>query len=674
MALLPDENLLGHALSPYLLQHKNNPVHWREWSETALAEARALNKPILLSVGYAACHWCHVMAHESFEDAATASLMNDLFVNIKVDREERPDIDQLYMAALHAMGDQGGWPLTMFLTPEGEPFWGGTYFPPEPRFGRPGFRQVLAGVADLYANHDERVVSNAAALRGHLAPSAGTGDGADPSAADLDQISARLLSAVDPANGGIGDAPKFPSAPMWEAIWRYWLRTGETQAREASLAWLDALCTGGIYDHLGGGIHRYTVDRRWLVPHFEKMLYDNALFIRTLVFGLRATDSKMFRARIEETVACLLRDFRLPAGGFASSYDADSEGEEGRFYVWRGEEIEAVLGDEAAEFAAAYDVTPEGNWEGRTILNRLRLGDSDPDAEQRLAAARKQLFARRRERVPPGRDDKVLVDWNALAIRALAEAGAALGRRDWIEVAAETFRFLHQHVQADGRLMHAWRDGRLSGPALASDHAALVNAAIALHLATRDGTYLTAARQHAEALERWHGDGAGGYFLAAADRQDILMRRMNDQDDATPSATAMAIEGLVRLGLLANDADLTLAAERAARAAWARVQANPFASFGIVGALDTVLDPQKLVIAGDSDPFAAAILASADPARLDLAAASPAEVAGLTGTEPTGEMQKAAAFFCRGAVCLPPIDAPEDLRKLLRPHAPQGRR
>ncbi|HET7714663.1 MAG TPA: thioredoxin domain-containing protein, partial [Bauldia sp.] len=464
------ENLLRHEASPYLLQHKDNPVHWRPWGPAALDEARRENKPILLSVGYAACHWCHVMADESFEDEATAAVMNRLFVNIKVDREERPDIDQIYMNALHALGEQGGWPLTMFLTPNGEPIWGGTYFPPTARYGRPGFVSVLEEVARIFREEPDKIEHNRSLLLAALRERRS----AEPLPIDrtlLDQAAARLLGFMDSERGGIRGAPKFPQASLLEMLWRAGLRSSNADYREAVLLTLRNICQGGIYDHLGGGFARYSVDDRWLVPHFEKMLYDNAQLVELMTLAFLPTRDPLFAARVAETIKWLLREMRLPGGAFASSIDADSEGSEGKFYVWRSDEIIDVLGpDDASFFAPIYDVTRDGNFEGATILNRLNYMDLlGPETEARLATLRAKLLARRQGRVRPATDDKVLADWNGLMIAALASAGTAFDRRDWTDAAIAAFRFVRDSMARDGRLAHSWRDGKSVYPGLATD-------------------------------------------------------------------------------------------------------------------------------------------------------------------------------------------------------------
>jgi len=437
-------NLLAQSTSPYLLQHKDNPVHWRQWGAEALAEAERENKPILLSVGYAACHWCHVMAHESFEDQAIAALMNELFVNVKVDREERPDIDAIHQSALGMMGVQGGWPLTMFLTPQGEPFWGGTYFPPEAKFGKPAFQEVLREVARLYRDGGEQVAKNTQTIGTGLRQAFETnrpGQQLDP--ATLDAAMKRVCQQFDVFHGGVLGAPKFPNTPCIEFLWRGYLNTSLPQFAHAVDMTLTNMSQGGIYDHLGGGFARYSVDERWMVPHFEKMLYDNAQLIDVLSLVWLQTRNPIYRARVEETVAWALREMLTEGGGFASSIDADSEGEEGKFYVWSAEEVDQVLGKDAMLFKQVYDVRPQGNWEGKNILHRLRAPVPLPAVQEgKLNALREKLFLERQKRARPGRDDKVLADWNGLMIYALAQASDALNRVDWQAAAVKAFWFV----------------------------------------------------------------------------------------------------------------------------------------------------------------------------------------------------------------------------------------
>src|SRR4051812_43304453 len=501
-------NRLAEETSPYLLQHKDNPVDWRPWGNEALAEAKARDKPILLSVGYAACHWCHVMAHESFENPDIAALMNEHFVNIKVDREERPDIDTIYMNALHLMGEHGGWPLTMFLTPDGEPFWGGTYFPPESRWGRPGFPQVLASIGAAYRDKREDVAKNVAALREALQKLGQPERGSGVPLELVDRIAERLLREVDPINGGISTAPKFPQCGIFELLWRAWKRTDTPAYRDAVRRTLTTICQGGIYDHLGGGFARYATDARWLVPHFEKMLYDNAELTSLLTLVWQETRDPLYGQRVAETIGWLEREMTHSEGGFFSSLDADSEHEEGKFYVWSEAEIDRVLGPRADLFKRFYEVAAGGNWEGHTILNRLHtpsLADSKTEAE--LAQCRDLLFRARAPRVRPGLDDKVLADWNGLMISGLAEAGLTFERGDWIALGARAFAFVRDRMAApEDRLWHSWREGQAGHPATVDDYANLCRAALALHEATLEPPYLDQAHAWVAVLDKHYWD------------------------------------------------------------------------------------------------------------------------------------------------------------------------
>src|SRR6266511_3077017 len=462
-AVTSHENRLARETSPYLLQHKHNPVDWWPWGTEALAEAKRANKPILLSVGYAACHWCHVMAHESFEDAATAQVMNDLFVNIKVDREERPDIDQIYMSALHHLGEHGGWPLTMFLTPGGEPFWGGTYFPKTARYGKPAFVDLLREVERVFRQEPQSVEQNRSALMERLAASARPEGRVVIAPSDLDRAADQLVRMIDPVNGGMRGAPKFPQPIMLECLWRAAERTNNARYCAAVELTLARICEGGIYDHLGGGFSRYSVDERWLVPHFEKMLYDNALLLELLALAYLRSGNDLFRRRAQETVAWLAHEMTTGEAAFCASLDADSEGEEGKFYVWSLAEVTTALGsDDGAFFAAHYDVTAEGNFEGHNILNRLKNLPRSREDEQRLTPLREKLLRVREKRVRPGLDDKVLADWNGLMIGALVNAGLAFNEPLWLEMAARACLFV------DANLAHGYRrrhdPGRAGAP------------------------------------------------------------------------------------------------------------------------------------------------------------------------------------------------------------------
>ncbi len=671
------ENLLAHEASPYLLQHKDNPVHWRPWGPEALAEARRAGKPILLSVGYAACHWCHVMAHESFEDPATAAVMNRLFVNIKVDREERPDIDQIYMAALHALGEQGGWPLTMFLTPDGEPIWGGTYFPKESRFGRPSFVSVLEEVARLFRDEPEKIENNRRLLLETLRERrARAGHAVDRSL--LDQAAARLLGFMDPVLGGVRGAPKFPQASLLDMLWRAGYRTGDGRYRDAVLTTLRKIAQGGIYDHLGGGFARYSVDDRWLVPHFEKMLYDNAQLVELMTAAWVETRDPLFAERVEETIAFLVREMRLPGGAFAASIDADSEGHEGKYYVWSAAEVAEVLGpDEVGFFSTIYDVTPAGNFEGATILNRLDHPDAlAPGDEARLARDRAQLLARRETRIRPATDDKVLADWNGLAIAAIAFAGATFGRPDWIGLAREAAAFIFATLSRDGRLAHAWREGKLVHPGLATDHAAMIKACLALHAATLEPGHLETAVALAGAVRRHHWDAADpGYFLPADDAEALILRPRSTTDEATPSANSVMAANLVRLWHLTGDDALRADADAILTAA--PIAENLFAATGMLSALDLRLGAIDLVVVAPTRDAARPLLDAAREAWTpNLVVMLVADPGALPPHHPaygkSAIAGTASAYVCRGETCSLPVTDPRALAELLRPAPVSG--
>ena len=672
--LLPPENLLRHASSPYLLQHADNPVHWRPWGPEALAEAQARNRPILLSIGYAACHWCHVMAHESFEDPETAALMNAHFTNIKVDREERPDIDTLYMTALHLMGEQGGWPLTMFLTPKGEPFWGGTYFPPEPRWGRPSFRQVLQGVAAAWREADQKILHNVGALKGALQRMAAATPGPIPTIDTLNAVALTLVRATDRVEGGLSGAPKFPNPPIFRFLWQMRFRIGQPVCADVVELLLRRMSQGGIYDHLGGGYARYSTDAVWLVPHFEKMLYDNAQILDLLALVHADRPDPLFAARAEETVGWLTREMTAEGGAFASSQDADSEGEEGRFYVWTAAEIDALLPpDDASLFKATYDVSPEGNWEGRCILNRRQhaqpLGD---EAEARLAHCRRILFQARAKRVAPGRDDKVLADWNGLTIAALARAAIVFGRPEWLQPARRAFDFVATRMAApDGRLMHAFRAGQASAAGLLEDHAAMARAALALFEATGEDPYLRHALAWVEAAERHFAAPDGGYYGSAADATDVLVRGLSAGDNVTPSGNGMMAEVQARLFHLTGE-DRWRAADERTIGAFAGAEHGLAAMPSLLAAADLLTEGASVVAVGDpADPRAAALaraaLAHPDPAIAVLRAASPRALpedhpAHGKGPQPGGVP---AAYACRAGACSLPVTEPEGLALLL---------
>ncbi|MDE1569631.1 thioredoxin domain-containing protein [Aquabacter sp. P-9] len=663
------ENRLAAETSPYLLQHKDNPVHWWAWGPEAFAEARRTGKPVLLSVGYAACHWCHVMAHESFEDEGVAAVMNRLFVNIKVDREERPDVDQIYMSALHQLGEQGGWPLTMFLDGEGAPFWGGTYFPKTAKYGRPGFTDVLTQVAQVYAESPDKVQHNRDAILGRLEASARPKEAVTIGLKDLDKAAGQIADLFDRAHGGLRGAPKFPQCGLMELLWRAGDRTGTERLKAVAAFTLNRMCEGGIYDHLGGGFARYAVDEAWLVPHFEKMLYDNAQLLELLALAYQETGDPLFRARATETVGWLRREMTTAEGAFSASLDADSEGHEGKFYVWTADEIRQVLGDADAEyFAGFYDVTPEGNWEGTTILNRTRVGDVEAEDEARLAPLREKLLAARAHRVRPGLDDKVLADWNGLMIAALARAGALLGEADWVAMAERAFEAVCRLMgQANGglRLGHSWRAGKLVGPGLATDLAAMARAGIALHEATGRPEPLATAAALLEALEAHHLDPATGtYFLTADDADGLILRPSSSHDEALPNHNGVAADALVRLAALTGSDQLRERADRILIALSGAAAANPLAHGALLNALDTRLRLMEVVAVGAArDDFARAALGQPflDRVVMRLAAGADAPPNSLARAQAEAAPATGAAFVCAEGRCSLPVTDPDAL-------------
>jgi uncharacterized protein len=660
-------NRLASETSPYLLQHQHNPVDWWAWGPDALAEAKRSERPILLSVGYAACHWCHVMAHESFEDADTARVMNELFVNIKVDREERPDIDQIYMAALHHLGEHGGWPLTMFLTSAGEPIWGGTYFPKISRYGKPAFVDVLREIARLFRDEPQKIEQNRAALMEQLAATARGASNITIGIAALDNAARRLGGIIDPVNGGTRGAPKFPQAGLFELLWRAGLRTGEARYFAAVEITLDHICEGGIYDHLGGGFSRYSVDERWLVPHFEKMLYDNAQLLELLAIAYQRRGKALYRRRALETVTWLGREMTAAEGAFSASLDADSEGEEGKFYVWSYDEVIRQLGAEDGEFFARhYDITPAGNFEGHNILNRLRPLPRTEQDEARLAGLREKLLAVRATRVRPGLDDKVLADWNGLMIAALVNASLMLDQPSLIDMAVRAFDFIADAMSRGDRLGHSWREGKLKFPGLASDFAGMIRAALALYEATGQRAYLDRALEWQRALDRDYLNAeTGTYYLTAADAEGLVIRPASTADEATPNHNAVAAQNLIRLAVLAGDDGFRDKADRLIAAIAPLAVENLYIHMALLNAVDLRLRAAEIVVTGQGAQ-AEALLAAArrhapfdrivlhTPVAADLPPAHPARAKIAAANQPQ-------AFVCVGETCSLPVTDPAGL-------------
>jgi uncharacterized protein YyaL (SSP411 family) len=664
-------NRLAAETSPYLLQHQHNPVDWWPWGPEALNEAQRTNRPILLSIGYAACHWCHVMAHESFEDDEVAAVMNELFVCIKVDREERPDIDQIYMNALHHLGEQGGWPLTMFLSPDGSPFWGGTYFPKLPDFGRPAFTDVLQSVARVFHDKPDRIAHNRDALIARLSERAKAQNPANLGIAELNSAAASIARSTDPVNGGLRGAPKFPQCSVLEFIWRAGARTGDERFFAATTLTLTQMSQGGIYDHLGGGYARYSVDDKWLVPHFEKMLYDNAQILDLLALDYARSGNPLYRERAIETVDWLRREMLTGEGGFASSLDADSEGEEGKFYVWSLKEIEDVLGAaDAADFAARYDITAKGNFEGHNIPNRLMSSDLRSDDDAHMQALRAKLLARRSSRIRPGLDDKVLADWNGLMIAALVHAACAFDVADWLQNARTAFEFVRTTMTRSDRLGHSWRDGRLLIPALASDYAAMVRAALALYEATGDAAFLEQALHWQATLDAHYADvGYGGYYLTADDAEGLIVRPHSTIDDAIPNHDGLIAQNLVRLAALTGDPKWHDHTNALFGALLSGAAENGFGHLALLSALDLRLTGAEIVVVGEGTqtdallgaarklPHATSIVLHV-PHHDALAADHPARAK-------ANSAQGTAAFVCRNQSCSLPVTTPPALIDLV---------
>jgi hypothetical protein len=666
-------NRLADESSPYLLQHADNPVHWWGWGPEALAEAKRTGKPILLSVGYSACHWCHVMAHESFEDEVTASVMNDHFVNIKVDREERPDIDAIYMSALHRLGQQGGWPLTMFLDSDARPFWGGTYFPKHPTYGRPAFVDVLQKISDIYLKEPDKVAGNAEALVQAITPEPDSGAGTPVTDQILRDVTQRLARVVDPVHGGITGAPKFPQWSFFWLLWRGAIRYRHEPAKRAVTKTLERICQGGIYDHLGGGFARYSVDEFWLAPHFEKMLYDNALLIDLMTEVYRETQSPLLAARVYETVEWLAREMVVDGGGFASALDADSEGEEGKFYVWTPGEIEMVLGSEdAAFFSAAYDVSAEGNWEGHTILNRLKFeGLAQPEDEARLAVLREKLLDVRAKRIRPGWDDKVLADWNGLMIGALARAGSVFGRPPWVTMARRAFTFVAEKMTVSDRLIHSVRNGRGHSPGTATDYANMIWAALRLYQTTGEASYLEQAAAWEDVLdEHYWAAESGGYFTAADDTRDVIVRLKTANDDATPSANATMVANLAALGTLSGTARYAKRAEEIVQAFSGDIARNLAGHTGLLAASIDLLSPQLIVLVKGEDELGddlqATLHALSVPGAVEIQVADKVNDFGPPAVRGKSTIDgRSAVYACLGPQCALPVTDTTELRQLV---------
>ena len=690
------ENRLARETSPYLRQHAHNPVDWYPWGAEALSRAKAEDKPIFLSIGYSACHWCHVMERESFENPAIAAVMNEHFVNIKVDREERPDLDEIYMAATQMLSRQGGWPNSVFLTPGLEPFFAGTYFPPEARYGRPGFPDILKGVADAYASKRQeigQVASEVAAQIRALSEMTASKEAVGPKV--LSRAFGDLAGRFDPAHGGFGGAPKFPHSMDVSFLLRYHKRTGNIEALRMAVVSLDRMARGGLFDQVGGGFHRYSVDALWLVPHFEKMLYDNALLARTYVEAAQAVaalpvshalpdggaePAAFFRQVARDTLDWALREMLLPEGAFASSLDADSEGEEGRFYVWTLEEIEAAVGrSEATLVAGTYGATREGNFEGGRNVLSLPAGipalareqrSDEAELRLRLAGARSRLMLARDRRVRPARDDKALADWNGLLIGTLAFAGRVLDERRYVDAAVGAATMVLGRMRRDGRLLHSFLGGEARHAAYLTDYAAMLGACLDLYEATFDPRWISEAEGLARTtLDLFRDPQGPGLFFTARDHERLLARTREGNDGALPAGVSMLALALPRLAALGGDAALVQATDGILRLYRERIERFPSAFGAMLCAVDQALDPpRQIVLAGEDDtpgmrPLRAALrdrfLPNTVLARGGGAGAP--EVA--RGKEPVAG--RAAAYVCESGACRTPVTTAEDLLRLL---------
>ncbi len=674
-------NHLSDETSPYLLQHVDNPVDWYPWGNDAMALAKARDKPILLSIGYAACHWCHVMAHESFEDEATAAQMNADFINVKVDREERPDVDSIYMQAVTSMIGRGGWPMTVFLTPDGKPFYAGTYFPNEPRHGMPSFRQILTGVSQAWDNDRENVVNSASEVAEQLRALSSVALETGAVTEDVLRGAMRALAGnFDSIWGGFGGAPKFPQPMSLEFLLRQHLRDPESDALAMAEKALKKMAQGGMYDQIGGGFARYSVDDRWLVPHFEKMLYDNAQLARVYVHAWQITGDEFYRRVAEETLDYVLREMRHEEGGFYSSQDADSEGVEGKFYVWSAAEIRNTLGEEADVFMRVYGVSEEGNWEGHNILNlhldpsglAEQTGMDADDLSARLEAAREKLYELRSKRIWPGLDDKVLTSWNGLMLAAFAEAGVALRRRDYIYAARTNAEFLHREMRLQsGRLLRTWKAGSVAKyNAYLEDYAYLAEGLLALYEATFETRWVDWARELAGLMViHFDDDTNGGFFDTSDDHEELIHRPKDLQDNAVPSGNSVAANVLLKLSLLTGNGDYWQLAEQSmgTMAKFMRQYPTGFAQW-LNAAIFTLSEPREIALIGNDEEIAALLQVLRSEYRpFQVVAAGREGEGALPLLENRAQVEgRGTAYVCRKFACQTPVTDPNKLAEQLR--------
>jgi uncharacterized protein YyaL (SSP411 family) len=675
-------NRLANETSPYLLQHADNPVEWYPWGGEALAQAEAEDKPILLSIGYAACHWCHVMAHESFEDPETSAFMNEHFINIKVDREERPDLDSIYMNAVVAMTGQGGWPMTVVLTPGGEPFFGGTYFPPSPRYGMPSFKQVLASIAHSWTERREDIVNSAVNITEHIRGGLSLSEQRSILNQDtLEKAQVGVANTFDSERGGFGRAPKFPQAMTIEFLIQRFLETGNEQALHMAEFSLEMMAHGGIYDQVGGGFARYSTDDNWLVPHFEKMLYDNALLSRAYLHAWQVTGNPLYRQVVEETLDWTLKEMSHELGGFFSSLDADSEGKEGKFYVWSAAEIHEALGEDAGMYMLRYGVLENGNWEGKNILHVAKsveqvaeeIGNDNETVRRKLSAAREKLYRVRVRRVWPGLDDKVLTAWNGLMLASLAEAGRVLNRRDYTDAAIANAEFLNNTMRRDnGRLLRTWKAGseaRLNG--YLEDYAYLADGLLALYQNTFEVRWFIWAHEIVDLIViHFLDEEHGGFFDTSDDHESLIHRPKDLQDNAVPSGNSMAANVLLQDSLYSGELRYADIAEKSISAMQKPIVQHP-TGFGqwLCAASFILGDPKEVAIAGDIDSddtrsLINTIFASYRPHLVVAVGEDTGQIPLLVNRD--RQQGKATAYVCRRFLCKAPVTSPEALDMLLR--------
>ncbi|MFM9905068.1 MAG: thioredoxin domain-containing protein [Pyrinomonadaceae bacterium] len=659
-------NRLIDETSPYLLQHAHNPVDWYPWGEEAFERANAEDKPVLVSIGYSACHWCHVMEHESFENEAVAAIQNEHFVNIKVDMEERPDVDQIYMNFVQLTTGRGGWPMNVFLTPDKRPFFGGTYFPPAPRHGMPSWQQILMSLAEAYRERRDELETSANHIVDELRKlSAVETASAGLSDEMLDTAAASFTRTFDTVNGGFGGAPKFPAAMSLEFLLRYHHRTGDDMALSIVTHSLDKMACGGIYDQLGGGFHRYTVDAIWLVPHFEKMLYDNAQLIRVYLHTYQVTGDEFYKRIAVETLEYVKREMLDESGGFYSTQDADSEGEEGKFFVWTVEEIGKILGDDAGEFCAYYDVTPEGNFEGHNILNVKNPAAIAPGSDMK-----KKLFDVREKRIKPGRDEKVLTAWNGLMLAAFADAAAVLGSDEYLEIAKRNAEFISTRLQKDGRLLRTWKDGAGKLNGYIEDYANVADGLIVLYQVSGEAKYLSESKRLADLMitEFWDEEN-GGFFFTSNDHEELIVRNKDFYDNATPSGNSVAADLFLRLSKLMGDDKYERFAVTVLRLAASQIRRHPQGFGRALSALEFHVGKTKeIVVTGPKgNALAQNVLRRYLPDAVIIASSNPELDAVMTPLLKDRNIidGKATVYVCEDFVCQRPVSTVDELAALL---------